>query len=82
LILQSFHVGAEQLEVRPQEGYIVLSRKLLAKKAGMLVGQDLGLLHRHAGRRQAFDEGVGVENCRGHVCNVARAVFLSKQPGQ
>jgi hypothetical protein len=34
---------------------------LLAEHAGVLFGQDLGLLNPHAGRRQPFDEGMGVE---------------------
>jgi hypothetical protein len=54
-----------------EQSHILLGRQLLTKYAGMLVGQDLGLLHRHAGCRQAFDEGVTVENGSGHVLNVA-----------
>jgi hypothetical protein len=56
----------------------MLRGKLLAEHSGLFFGQYLRLLHRRAGRRQAFDEGAGVEDCRGLACNVARAVGLGK----
>ena len=45
----------------------------------MLIGQDLGVLHRHAGGGQALDEGVGVEDRAGHGANVAPGACHSKQ---
>jgi hypothetical protein len=42
---QPVHVGVQQSDV-------VLCGALLAKRSGVFFGQNLGLLHRHTGRRQ------------------------------